>query len=361
MGRISRLLSARATDVGGLGVPRRGTGPHDGQRRGKISDAAHGQPAQDSPHGRRLDLKTANGPALTEGRTGGGVAVRHRGHAPQRLTRLLEGAQGAVAEQIDLDEPDPGQRCHVELGDEDALGRSLDRHVAVDARLGDHHAAGMDGDMLEHADEPLDQGRRGTILLGQKVKGKRQLALQLVRGQAARELIDIDAGHAEGLQALPKGGAPAKRLVRGRHGHALLAEPVEDPLQELVSSMRRHIDVDVREVLPSGVEEALEIQAVLDRVDGGDVEEVCDQRSYRRAAAHHGDTLLSGMAGDLAHDQEVAGERAVADHRELMAQARLVLSARAAAVSRLALEPRAANLREASIGRLAGGEDDRGK
>src|SRR5207244_8001862 len=107
----------------------------------------------------------------------------------------------------------------------------------------------------EQAAGPRGRGRRGTKLLGQKVKGRRQLALHLVRGQAARELIDIDAGHAEGLQALPKGGAPAKRLVRGRHGHALLAEPVEDPLQELVSSMRRHIDVDVREVLPSGSSE----------------------------------------------------------------------------------------------------------
>jgi hypothetical protein len=230
--------------------------------------------------------------------------------------------------------------------------------VVVDAGLGDNHAAGVNGDMLKHADEPLDEGRRGSASLGQEMKGKRQLSLQLVRRQAAREPIDVVTRHAEGLQPLAKRGAALKCLVRGGHGHALRSESTGDPLQKLFAPMRRHVEIDVGEVLPPGVQEALEIQAVRHRVEGGDVEKVGDERSYRRATPHHGDARVSGMAGDLAHDQEVVGEGAVADHPELAAQPCLVLVARAAS-SALAPEPLATDPGEVGIGGLARPTGDR--
>ena len=78
-----------------------------------------------------------------------------------------------------------------------------------------------------------------------------------------------------------------------------------------------HVDVGHRDAL--GVEEPLEDQLVLDRVEVGDAQDVGDQRAGRRPAAGAApDADRLGVLDEVGGDQEVAGEAHLDDDAELV-------------------------------------------
>src|SRR5205085_1057033 len=80
----------------------------------------------------------------------------------------------------------------------------------------------------------------------------------------------------------------------------------------------REVDVHVRQVLAGRVEEALEEQAVADRVDVGDLKAVRRERAGRGAAARpYGDAVLLREADEVPDDQEVVREAHLLDRLEL--------------------------------------------
>ena len=82
--------------------------------------------------------------------------------------------------------------------------------------------------------------------------------------------------------------------------------------------MDREVDVDVGHRLAARVEEALEEQVVLDRVDVGDLEAVGDERAGRRAAARaDADPVALRERDEVPDDQEVVGEAHLADRLQL--------------------------------------------
>ena len=102
---------------------------------------------------------------------------------------------------------------------------------------------------------------------------------------------------------------------------ARLHRPERDDLRDVLAAvLARHvldhfaapalaeIDVDVRQRDALGVEEALEDEVVLDRIDVGDPQAVGDEAAGRRSAARPDrNALLARVADEVPDDQEVPG------------------------------------------------------
>ncbi len=84
---------------------------------------------------------------------------------------------------------------------------------------------------------------------------------------------------------------------------------------------RREVDVDVGRARHLLVQEALEQQVVLDRVDARDAEHVGDDRVRRGAATLPRDAMLARKAHQVPVDEEELGQARLLDHLELVLQA----------------------------------------
>ena len=104
----------------------------------------------------------------------------------------------------------------------------------------------------------------------------------------------------------------------------------------MTSLAARHaeVHVDVGHALAPRVEEALEQQVVLERVDVGDAERVADDGpGGGPAAGSHGDAVVLGELDVVPDDQEVGVEAHLADDPELEVEALDHLGAGLAAVA----------------------------
>ncbi len=88
---------------------------------------------------------------------------------------------------------------------------------------------------------------------------------------------------------------------------------------DLVPAPVAEIDVEIGHGHALGVEEALEEQAVLQRIDVGDLEAVGHEGARARAPARaHGDAVLLGVMDEVPDDEEVAGEAHGGDDGKLV-------------------------------------------
>ena len=170
-------------------------------------------------------------------------------------------------------------------------------------------------DVLELGGElPGVEAARGRGGLPQPGRlGEVRHALGLAAGLVGR--------HAEGPERLVEGRAAAEVLQLADEGRAGLARAValEDVAQDLVAAPRVEIDVDVRRVGPAAVEEALEVEVELDRVDVGQAEEPAQEGRGPRAAQVVEDAAAAGELDDVVDDQEVGAEARLLDGGELAA------------------------------------------
>ena len=83
------------------------------------------------------------------------------------------------------------------------------------------------------------------------------------------------------------------------------------------------VDVDVGQRHALGIQEALEDEVVLERIDVGDPQAVRHQAAGRRAApGADRDAVLARVADEVPDDQEVPGVVHPLDHRDLVREAR---------------------------------------
>ena len=102
---------------------------------------------------------------------------------------------------------------------------------------------------------------------------------------------------------------------------ASLAVLVLDVVDDAVAVGLAEVDVEVGHRHPLGVQEALEQQVVLQRVEVGDLERIRDQRAGARAPARPDRAaVLLGPVDEVAHDQEVAREAHLQDRVDLELQ-----------------------------------------
>ena len=127
--------------------------------------------------------------------------------------------------------------------------------------------------LLRDADELVDPVVAGHQLaqLRARLDGAVERDVQLVRDRL-RDAIGLGVGQAHGAADVADGRLRAERPEGDDLRHTVVAVLARDVLDDLVAARVLEVDVDVRHRHPVGVEEALERQAVLERVDRGDAE-----------------------------------------------------------------------------------------
>ncbi len=218
----------------------------------------------------------------------------------------------------------------------------LDRHHLADRSIREHHAAGVDAEVprrLQQLGGELDD------ILGDRVRTRVSLTAETavsagvaaeagngLRSELQRATLHLLApgillpgGVAECLRHVAHGVlGPVLDHVRDLRG---VAPPVllEHPLDDLLTAIGVEVDVDVGLLVAQARQEALERQPVVDRVDRGDVEQVADGRVGGGAAPLAEDAAAAREGDDVVHDEEVAGEVLLLDHRELVLDALPIL------------------------------------
>ena len=101
---------------------------------------------------------------------------------------------------------------------------------------------------------------------------------------------------------------------------------VGDVLDHLAAAALAEVDVDVWQRHAFRVQEALEDEVVLDRIDVRDPEAVRDQAARGRPAPRsHRDPVFAGVADEVPRDHEVPGVLHLLDHVDFVVQPALVL------------------------------------
>src|SRR5437870_5409242 len=155
----------------------------------------------------------------------------------------------------------------------------------------------MDRNMLQLADQAMDKRNGRANSLRQDMDRKRRIMLEILFRNAFAELGHSIRAHSESFQAGAECRPPAESLVSRNHGHSFPTESVEQPLNQLTAAIRRQVEVDVRKVTTLGMDETLEEQAVLDRIDVGDSQDMGDQGAGGGPSAANGNPLPSSLIG----------------------------------------------------------------
>ncbi len=230
---------------------------------------------------------------------------------------VVQGAEHAQAEQVELDQPDRGAVVLVPLQHGAVLHAGpLDRAHLDHRPVAQHHAARVDAEV---AGEVLDlpgqiEHRLGDLVIGLGLRaGHRGPAVDLLGpGVLLAGGVAEGPGHVAHRRAGPVGDDVG-------HLRRVLAPvaPV-DVLDDLFAAVALDVDVDVGRTVALGGQEALEQQAEGHGVGLGDAEGEADRRVGRRPPALAEDVGPPAELDDVPHDEEVAGEAELLDDVELV-------------------------------------------
>src|SRR5262249_25749971 len=102
-------------------------------------------------------------------------------------------------------------------------------------------------------------------------------------------------------------------------GHVVAAVALDDVLDHPLAAVVGEVHVDVGHLAPLRVQETLEGQAQLDRVDVRYAEQVEDDAATGRAARPAGDPLAASPIDEVPDEKDVGRETGRPDHLELVA------------------------------------------
>ena len=220
----------------------------------------------------------------------------------------MDERQRAQAQEVHLEQPDALDLLHPPLGRDLVAAPLVERSELGDRPGRDHDARGVHRRVPGHALEPLRDteqvGDARVVLLHLAQRGV--LLESLVerhvehRGDLLGHAVDVGVGHVHHAADVAHHGL----RLHGAEGDDLrdVLAPVlaRDVLDHLAPAALAEVDVDIRKRDALGVEEALEQQVELQRVDVGDAEAVRHEAAGRRSAAGpHRDVLLARVADEL--------------------------------------------------------------
>ena len=118
-----------------------------------------------------------------------------------------------------------------------------------------------------------------------------------------------------------------------------------DVIDDAIAAFLAEVDVEVGHRNAVRIEEALEDQVVLQRIEIGDAQRIRDQRARARAAPRPDrHAVVLGPVDEIGNDQEVAGETHVHDGLDLVFEAGHVARALCVAFCRFRIQRRQALL-----------------
>ena len=317
------------------------TRPVQRVQRDQIVEALRLRLAQDVAHAAALELEDAVGLPVLKDLIRLLVVERHAidvellaGGALDLLDRVVDERQRAEAQEVHLQEADALDLLHRPLRDDFVARALVERRVLGDRLRRDDDAGRVHRRVAGHALEPPRDAQQLLDLRVVLLHLPQRLALleRLVqrhverRRNLLRHLVDVGERHLEHAAHVPHHGLRLHRPERDDLRHVLAAVLPGDVLDDLAAPPLAEVDVDIGQRDALGVEEALEDEVEVDRVDVGDAQAVRHQAAGRRpAAGPHRDALLARVADEVPDDQEVPRVLHLLDHVELVRQPPLVL------------------------------------
>ena len=127
-------------------------------------------------------------------------------------------------------------------------------------------------------------------------------------GNLLGDLVDVGERHLEHAADVADHRLRLHRAEGDDLRDVLAAVLARDVVDHLAAAALAEVDVDIGQRHALGVEEALEDQVEVERIDVGDPQAVGDQAAGRRAAARADrNALLARVADEVPDDQEVPG------------------------------------------------------
>ena len=223
-------------------------------------------------------------------------------------------AQAALAQDVELVQPQVLGLQHAELRGGEAFRRHVQRGVVGQRFLGDQHPAHVDAQVVRVLVQVLPVAQDGARHLV-------QVAVALGRVRVG-ERIDLVRGQAEDLAQLADHRAVLVGAVGGQQRHPpAVAVLVEKVARHVVAVLPTEVDVEIGRTAAAGVDEALEVEVQLDGVHVGDAQAVGHQAVGTAAATHVEEAVVLREAHQVPVDQEVAHEVLLRDHAQLALQA----------------------------------------
>ena len=199
---------------------------------------------------------------------------------------------------------------------------------------------------LADVDDLLDLGVLRHHVLEDRVLGERLVERHVERRRdLLGDPIDIGIRHVERAPHVPHHRLRLHRPEGDDLRDVLAAVLPRDVVDDLAAASLAEVDVDIGQRDALGIQEALEDQVEVERIDVGDAHAPGDQRSGGRASTWSDrDPLLAGVSDEVPDDQEVARVPHLPDHRDLVIETTDVLVDRLAEPpgSRQLLKPRQA-------------------
>ena len=324
-------------------------GPEQRHQRHDVLEAIRLQAADEILHATRLELENGSGAAGLEQRVGRRVIHGQRAHRERwrlRRPRAVDECRGALddgeraqPQEVELHQPRRLDIVLVELGDDAAAGRiAVQRREVGQHRGGDHDTpgvhAGVAGQAFERARQ-LDEVSDLVLALVQALELRLLLQRAIERdaeleGNELGDAIDVAVGHAEHAADVAHYGLRRHGAVGDDLRHALAPVLFRDVIDHPVAAVHAEVDVEIGHRDALGIQEALEQQVVLERIEVGNPQAVGHERARSRAAARTDrHAVLARPADEIGDDEKVAREAHLADDFQLALQALAVSRRRA--------------------------------
>ena len=262
---IRRRLFAQAAADEALLHPAAGrAGPDERKRVDHVEPALGADHLQEAAHAGRLDLEAADRPPRAQQRGGLAVAVgdlrQERPRSPRLRCdgddRVGDERERAMAEQVNLHQPDRLDGVHLELRDDDPLRRALERQVIGQRAVADDDAADVDAQVARESVQRLGARDDGAVRLAVEREiarlGEEFLrvadALGRVMRQHRGEAVDLLDRQPEDARHVAERRPRLVRIVVADHRHAVGAVALVDVIDHFVAPPPAEVEVNVRAI-----------------------------------------------------------------------------------------------------------------
>ena len=335
-------------------------GPVQRVERDQVFEPGRPGVAQHALHAAAFELEHRLGLAIGKQLVGGRVIERDVLEAKvllalvagsDQLARDLQDGQRRQPQEVELHQAGGLHVVLVVLAHGRLAARLLvQRREIGELARGDQHAAGMHADVARHAFELLRQRQQrldvfflfqplGQHRLGLDRAVDRDVLPRLVRDQLA-DAVAEGVAHVQHPADVADRGARRHRAEGRDLAHRVLAVLVLDVVDHAVAVALAEVDVEVGHRHALRIQEALEQQVVLQRIEVGDLERIGDQRAGAGAAARPDRAaVVLRPVDEIAHDQEVAREPHLQDGVDLEVQPFQVARQLVLALRSIRIEP----------------------
>ena len=250
------------------------------------------------------------------------------------LDRIVQQRERAETEEVHLEQADALDFLHGPLGRDFVVLAFVERREIGDGSRRNHHAGGVHRGVAGHALEAA--GHRQQFLhagvLFARLFQRRHFFERLVERHVERgrnelgHAIDIGKRNVERPAHVAHDGSCLHRPERDDLRHVLAAIFLRDVLDDLAAPALAEIDVDIGQRHALGIQEALEDQVVIQRIDVRDAQAVGHEAPGRRAAARtDGNALLARVPDEVPDDHEVSRILHPLDHFDFVRETLFVL------------------------------------